>query len=44
MIQVKGAENQLSNQGYVELKDSEDELATLTEDAPTALIGNFIFN
>lgn len=37
VIQVKGAENQL-NQGYIELKDSEDELAALTDDVSTALI------
>lgn len=44
VIQVKGNnidEHQLlqNNQGYSEFKDSEDELATLTEEPPTVLIG-----
>lgn len=36
VIKVKG-ENQMNMQGYSELRDSEDELATLTEDAPTVM-------
>lgn len=39
VIKVRGVENQMNLQGYAELKDSEDELATLTEDAPTVMLG-----
>lgn len=40
IIQVKSGENQIGqSQGYSELKDSEDELATITEDSPTVLVG-----
>ncbi|CAD7085354.1 unnamed protein product [Hermetia illucens] len=39
-ILVKSGENQIGqSQGYSELKDSEDELATITEDSPTVLVG-----
>lgn len=40
VIKVKGFENQLNNQGYSELKDSEDELATITEDVATVVFGD----
>ena len=36
VIKVKGYEN---NHGYMELKDSEDELATITEDVATVMFG-----
>lgn len=36
VIKVKG-ENLMNMQGYSELRDSEDELATLTEEAPTIM-------
>ncbi|XP_037027767.1 PH and SEC7 domain-containing protein-like isoform X4 [Bradysia coprophila] len=39
VIKVKGFENQLNTQGYTELKDSEDELATITEDVATVVFG-----
>lgn len=39
VIRVQGIENQLNNQGYTELKDSEDELATITEDIATVVFG-----
>lgn len=39
VIQVKGVENLSQNQGYSELKNSEDELATITEDLPSAVLG-----
>lgn len=39
VIKIKNFENQMNMQGYSELKDSEDELATLTEDAPTTVMG-----
>lgn len=38
VIRIKNFENQMNMQGYSELKDSEDELATLTEDAPTIVM------
>lgn len=37
VIKVKGLEN---SQGYSELKDSEDELATITEDVATVMFGS----
>lgn len=40
VIKVKGLENQLNNQGYTEFKDSEDELATITEDVATVMFGD----
>lgn len=39
VIKVKGVESPLAMQLYMELKNSEDELATLTEDAPTVITG-----
>lgn len=39
VIKVKGFENQMNTQGYTELKDSEDELATITEDVATVVFG-----
>lgn len=39
VIKVKGVENQTQNIAHTEFKDSEDDLATITEDVPTSLGG-----
>lgn len=38
VIRVKGVENKTQNIAYAELKDSEDDLATITEDVPTSMV------
>lgn len=39
VIKVKGVENQTQSIAYAELKESEDDLATITEDVPTSMVG-----